>query len=180
MASDWHRHFVRQVDYQVWANQVMFDSLARLRPAALESPEGLFFNSIHHTVDHLLVVLEVWAARLRGEHPAVDFKVVRHPVWAELKQALQHELRQFRHWLEQQSEGFFYRRIEYFRGSGERHENEVADILNHLMMHFVHHRGQISAVATRLGAPAPEMDFIYYVRAMEQTARSLQQQQQQQ
>ena len=36
-----------------------------------------------------------------------------------------------------------------------------------MMGHMVHHRGQISAVATRLGAPAPEMDYIYYKRSVD-------------
>jgi uncharacterized damage-inducible protein DinB len=48
------------------------------------------------------------------------------------------------------------------------------------MTHFVHHRGQVSAVATRLGAPAAEMDFVYFVRAMERATREVQVAQQQQ
>lgn len=179
-APDWRSHFVTQTDYQIWANQVLFDSLARLHPDALVSREGLFFDTIHHTTDHMLVVLQLWKLRLRGESATPDFGRVHQPDWSELKHALQHELRQLRHWLESLPEAQFMARVRYARISGEQQEARLADILTHLMTHFVHHRGQISAVATRLGAPAPEMDFIYFVRAMERVARELQAAQQQQ
>ncbi len=180
MVTDWRSHFIRQTDYQLWANQVMFDSLARLQPEALQAHEGLFFGSIHHTVDHMLVVLRLWAARLRGENPTADFRRVSEAQWGELKRQLQHELRQFRHWLEHQSEANFYRMVRYTRTGGEVHHAVMADLLTHVMTHFAHHRGQVSAVATRLGAPAAEMDFLYFVRDMERAAREAQQQAQQQ
>lgn len=172
---NWRDHFLRQTDYQLWANQVMFDSLARLQADALARPEGLFFPSIHHTVDHLLVVLRLWWARLRGEQASADLRTIVEPDWIRLKRTLQHELHAFRHWLEEQPEAFFDSRFSYARLNGELQSNVVSDILLHLMTHFSHHRGQISAVATRLDAPAPEMDYLYFLRAMETAAREAQQ-----
>jgi uncharacterized damage-inducible protein DinB len=180
MNPDWQNHFLRQCDYQVWANQILFDSLARLHPDALRAPEGLYFGSILHTVDHMLTVLRLWSARLRGERPDIDLGVIHHPDWDELRHCLQRETRQFRHWLEAQPAQWFGQRTGYPRLNGERQENAVCDVITHLMLHFVHHRGQISGVATRLGAPVPEMDFIYFVRAMERATREVQASQQQQ
>lgn len=175
MLTDWRNHFLRQADYQLWANQVLFDSLARLQPEALHADAGLYFGTIHRTVDHMLVVLRLWAARLRGEDVPVDLHSVAEPQWANLKHTLQHELRQFRHWLEQQPDTGFERMVRYTRTGGEVHHAAMADILTHLTTHFVHHRGQVSAAAVRFGAPAPEMDFIYFVRDMERAAREAQQ-----
>lgn len=177
---NWRDHFLQQTDYQIWANQVMFDSLARLQPDALGRPEGLFFSSIHHTTDHLLVVFRLWAARLRGEAATADFRVISQPDWMQLKRGLQHELRGFRHWLEKQPASYFDGRLSYARLNGELQNNAVSDILLQVMTHFVHHRGQISAVATRLGAPTPAMDYLYFLREMEQAAREAQQAAQQQ
>jgi uncharacterized damage-inducible protein DinB len=174
MIPDWRSHFVRQTDYQIWANQVLFESLARLHPDALVAHEGLFFSSIQHTVDHMLLVLRLWAGRLRGENPTADFGRLQHPDWADLKQQLQHELRRLRREIEALPDDALAGRITYSRINGERQESAVRDILTHLMTHFAHHRGQVSAIATRLGAPAPEMDFIYFVRAMERAARESQ------
>jgi uncharacterized damage-inducible protein DinB len=171
MIIDWRSHFLRQTDYQLWANQVLFDALARLQPEALHTDAGLYFGTIHRKVDHMLVVLRLWAARLRGEDVPADLRKVAEPQWADLKHTLQHELRQFRHWLAQQPDAGFAHLVRYTRVGGEVHHATVNDILTHLMTHFVHHRGQVSAAATRLGAPAAEMDFIYYVRDMERVAR---------
>lgn len=171
---DWQSHFLHQTDYQLWANQVLFDSLARLEPAALRQPEGLHFQSIHHTTDHLLIVLRLWAGRLRGEAVHLDLKTLHHPDWVDLKHQLQQELRALRHWLEARPAAFFAERMAYATLAGQGADSKVADVLIHLMNHFTHHRGQISAVATRLGAPAPEMDYIYFTRAMERAGREAQ------
>lgn len=171
---DWQKHFVRQTDYQVWANEILFDALAHLEESALREPQGLFFTSIHHTVDHMLAALDLWSARLQGETIQLDLKVIRYPDWSDLRHHLQEELRRFRRWLEGRPASFFAERIAYARLGGAIERNAITDILTHLMNHFTHHRGQISAVATRLGAPAPEMDYIYFVRAMETAARERQ------
>lgn len=167
-------HFLRQTDYQLWANQVLFDALARLQPETLQQPHGLYFNSIQHTTDHLLIVLRLWAGRLRGEAVHFDLKTLHHADWADLKHHLQHELRAFRHWLESCPAEFFTGAVTYSRPGGEITRNTVADVLTHLMTHFAHHRGQISAVATRLGGPAAEMDYIYFARDMERAEHEAQ------
>jgi uncharacterized damage-inducible protein DinB len=171
---DWQSHFLRQTDYQLWANQVLFDALARLEPEVLHQPQGLHFQSIAHTTEHLLMVLRLWAGRLQGEADEGDLKTFLHPDWSELKHLLQQELRSFRHWLEARPAEFFYERLAYRRAGGEICQSTVSDVLTHLMNHFTHHRGQISAVATRLGAPPPEMEYIYFVRDMERAGREAQ------
>ncbi|MCB1907659.1 MAG: DinB family protein [Rhodocyclaceae bacterium] len=164
---DWKSHFETQIDYQIWANQILFESLSGLEADALTRPEGLFFPSVHHTVDHLHVVLDLWAARLAGHDATADFHTIRIHDWSRLKQALQQSLRDLGHWLDAREEAFIDGEISYHRLGGAATRSNVGDVLVHLMGHFVHHRGQISAVATRLGAPAPEMDFLYYIRDLE-------------
>lgn len=164
---NWKEHFENQIDYQIWANQVLFECLAGLAPEALEQPEGLFFHSIHHTLDHMHVVLKLWSGRLQGVHTEADFHAIEQPEFAQLKRDLQQSLRALSHFLAARDEAFFETEIDYTRLGGTPSSTRAADILTHLMSHFVHHRGQISAVATRLGTPAPEMDFLYYLRDLE-------------
>jgi uncharacterized damage-inducible protein DinB len=164
-------HFLRQTDYQLWANQVLFAALARLEPEVLHQPQGLHSRSIAHTTEHVLLVSRLWAGRLRGAPEEVDLKAFTHSDWSQLKHALQHELRSFRHWLEVQPAGFFDERVAYPRTGGEICHCSVADVLAHLMNNFTHHRAQIAAVATRLGAPVAAMDYIYFTRDMERAER---------
>ena len=163
----WRQYFIYQADYQHWANEVLFECLGRLDPKALTEPQGLFFDSIHHTMDHILVVAELWRLRLQGESPIADLKSIQHPDWRELKKALRLEMRELQHWLEAQPDGFVESEVFYRSMDGKDRNNWVRDVLTHMMGHMVHHRGQVSAVATRLGAPAPEMDYIYYKRSVD-------------
>ncbi len=148
-------------DYQHWANEVLFSALDHLQAEVLASDQGLFFKSIHHTVDHILLVSQSWQARLRGEHLPVNYRVINNPEWRELKTALRRETRRLQAWLEAQPEEYFDAQIQLDRAMWTR------DALTHLFTHYAHHRGQVSAVATRLGAPCPEMNFVLYKREME-------------
>jgi uncharacterized damage-inducible protein DinB len=163
----WKSYYVVQADYQHWANEVLFESLGHLKPETLEADEGLFFKSIHHTVDHMLVVSQLWLARLQGVDAHFNFREIQHPVWRELQAALRHETRRLEDWLEAQPEASFDGEIHFTGDDGKPRTLWVRDVLNHLYTHYAHHRGQISAVATRLGAPCPEMDYVHYRREME-------------
>jgi uncharacterized damage-inducible protein DinB len=171
----WKSHFVVQADYQHWANEVMFTALDYLQPDVLDSDQGLFFNSIHHTADHILLVSQTWLARLQGEQLSLNYKVINIPDWRELKLALRRETRKLQSWLEAQPPEFFDSQIAFVGSEGKTHTMWVRDALTHLFTHYAHHRGQISAIITRLGAPSPEMDFVYYRREMERLLSELKQ-----
>ena len=162
----WKKHFIYQADYQHWANEVLLDSLSHLSDEARNNDEGLYFQSIHHTLDHILVVNRVWLGRLKGQAIKLPggFNAITYPDWRDLKTQLQKECRQFQHWLEAKPDVFFEMSLKYQSMAGHDQENWVRDVLTHIFNHATHHRGQISAVATRLGAPVPEMDYLYYKR----------------
>lgn len=62
--------------------------------------------------------------------------------------------------------------IAYTNSKGEKYTNEVRDILMHVLMHGVYHRGQIAAaVRDRAGEPA-YTDFIEAVRRGKLTVAS--------
>jgi uncharacterized damage-inducible protein DinB len=163
----WKNYFLIQADYQHWANEILFNSLDLLTQDAIDSNQGLFFQSIHHTADHILMVNRTWLARLRGEAFSVNYRQIQYPDWRELKKAMRQETRKLQKWLDEQPEEFFDGQVTFVGGDGRERTLWVRDALTHLFTHFAHHRGQVSAVATRLGAPCPEMDFIYYRREME-------------
>ncbi len=163
----WKRYFVVQADYQHWANDVLFEALGRLRPEAIERDEGLYFRSIHHTVEHMLTAGQLWLARLQGVNPSTAYHEMRHRLWRELQGAMRQETRKLQDWLERQPDSHYEGEIDFVSSDGKPRRMWVRDALSHLFAHSVHHRGQISAVITRLGGPCPEMDYVYYRRKME-------------
>ncbi len=163
----WKNHFIYQFDYQHWANEVLFATLDKLGDDARQRDEGLFFHSITHTLNHMLVVDQIWFGRLQGECPTTPLNAVLHTEWRALKDALRHEMQIVGHWLQDQPEDFFADSVAYTNGIGKEFEDWTHDILSHMLTHQAHHRGQISAIAPRLGAAVPEMDFIQYRREMQ-------------
>lgn len=163
----WKSYFVVLSDYQQWANDRLFAALGGIDRAALQSPQGLFFDTIHHTVDHLMLVNRLWLARLRGESLEVDFRQLTYPDWDQLIEATQRQAEELTLWLESCPEIWFDGQLDYLSSNGEVRSMWMRDALTHMMNHQTHHRGQISAVITRLGATAPEMDYVYYKRDME-------------
>jgi uncharacterized damage-inducible protein DinB len=163
----WKRYFTVQADYQSWANNALFESLGHLKTDVLERDEGLLFKSIHHTLDHLLAVSQLWLARLQGVELTMNFREIQHPVWRELQHAMRHETRHLQEWLEAQPESYFETEIQFTSSDGTTRSMWVRDLLTYLFNDYTHYRGQISAVATRLGAPYPEMDFVHYRSEME-------------
>lgn len=68
-------------------------------------------------------------------------------------------------WLAQQHESWFAAQVNFVASNGRLNVLPANAILTHMLTHFNHHRGQVSAVVTQLGGAAPEMDYLYYLRA---------------
>ena len=96
-------------------------------------------------------------------HKATPYDVVLHEDWDTLKAAVDDEFRVMGEWLFAQHGDWFTSTASYTSG-GKEQQAAVTDGLIHIMTHAVHHRGQITAILTRMGAPSPEMDFVFYRR----------------
>ena len=161
------QYFIYQADYQHWAKDVLFNALDRLDEASRTDPKTLYFGSIHGSVDHLGLFYRKWLARLKGETFAPHHNGVQHPDWRQLKDSLRHEIRALQNWLEQQPEEFFDTRISYRRTlSHEEKGVWVRDALTHIFTYGSLERGHISAAASTLGAPYPDMGYFTYRQEM--------------
>ncbi|MDH5632467.1 MAG: DinB family protein [Gammaproteobacteria bacterium] len=155
-------YFVDQARYQAWAMNELFKSLDTLDDEQRRADRGLFFRDIHKTVDHILVCTRNWKYRLQDQaDKATGYDVLLYSDWDQLKQAVVDEFNNIHDWLDTQADAWFAGDQTY-TSAGNQRTVAVADGLIHIMTHAVHHRGQISTVCTQLGAPCPEMDFVYY------------------
>jgi uncharacterized damage-inducible protein DinB len=173
MTTTLKKHFIYQVDFQHWSNDRLFESLDVLDEEARRGNQGMEFESLHKTLNHILVVARSWAARLKGEHKPGAREDVPVPEWKELKHALRQEFRAMQRWLEGQPESFFDEQISDLDAQDLSRQVWVCDALTQVMTHAAHLRGQAVAVAVRLGAPAPELDYIFYKREMERSLEHL-------
>ena len=136
-----------------WANRETLRSLQEME----HPPERA-----RKVMAHIVAAELLWMARLQQARP-------KNAVWPEfgLEECQGHlaELRQtWEQYLAELADADLKLEIAYTNSKGENYRNQVRDILMHVLMHGVYHRGQIAAaVRDRAGEPA-YTDFIEAVR----------------
>lgn len=159
--------FLRNNEYHLWATNLLFKSIDSLSKDDYKKDIGLFFKSIHGTLNHLLVVEKVWYTRLTGEN------YIPSSLAEELeanKEGLQKQLLQsvanWNDWLENFDSTRWQDIFRYKTMRGFEAELLYCDVIHHNMNHRTHHRGQITAAITQLGGPSPEIDYVYYLQSL--------------
>ncbi len=160
-------HFKMMADYHLWACQRLHQCLEPLSEDEYRRECGLFFKSVHGTLNHLLLGDRVWHGRLVGE--LVSISGLGQEMLSS-RQALAGAMSaQAGVWIDYVAQlpyTRFHDPLTYRSASGQEYTLPVAQLLGHVFNHGTHHRGQISAVMTQLGYPCPEMDLIYFQLGM--------------
>jgi uncharacterized damage-inducible protein DinB len=158
-------YFSALADYHAWATRKLLDDyLAPLTDEEWKRDCGLFFRSIHGTVNHLLVTDHAWYARFADNHsPRTPLNAELHADRAELCAALHASVTRWRAWLTTLAPARFDGELAYTRQNGEAMRVPFTPTLGHVFNHATHHRGQISAVVTAMGHPCPELDWMYQI-----------------
>jgi uncharacterized damage-inducible protein DinB len=143
----------RLVDHMTWADTQV---LAKLRGAPEDTAAIKWYA-------HVLAAERIWYLRLHGQ----DWTTQR--VWpalsmdecAALAEQNSSQLRQF---VARLKDDELERTITYTNSSGDTFTNTISDMLTHVALHGVHHRGQIAASLRANGVDPPALDFIRFAR----------------
>ena len=89
-AMSWQTHFLQLARYNVWATRRLLDAVAVVSEADYRKDVGLFFKSLHGTLNHLLVGEHlIWYPRFaKGVSPKMALNAEVEPDRARLGQAL--------------------------------------------------------------------------------------------
>lgn len=158
---------LRMAHYELWATRRLMAAVDALSEAQYRQDAGLFFKSVHGTLNHLLVAqLLLWQPRFaEGTSPVMALDAEAEPDRARLRERL---LSGAARWpavlaaLDEQrlSEGT----LDYRTSQGEPASVPMAACLQHVFNHGSHHRGQVTAGLTALGQPGPVLDLMYMLR----------------
>ena len=147
-------HFDQLAAYNRWANRRVYDDASTLSDAARKRGAGLFFGSVHGTLNHLLVADYIWMRRFTGDGPQPE----------RLNQILYEDFGELRAAREQEDERIFgfvtgldeYDRvITYQNSTGKTFQQALGPALTHFFNHQTHHRGQVHAGLTIAGIREP-------------------------
>ena len=160
-------YFQMMAGYNGWANAWLYAAAAKLPEEAYRRDVGLFFGSIHRTLNHLVLTDQIWLGRVdgQGETPGpldrVPYELHRDLVEARL--AADDRLVTFIASVPEDgfSAGYSYRNL-----SGALFTQPLEHILAHLLNHQAHHRGQAHSGLSIVGAEPPSLDMVGYHRGV--------------
>jgi len=155
-------HLLTLARYNLWATRRLFESVDTLADADYRRDVGLFFRSVHGTLNHLLVgEHRLWFPRFaEGLSPRVQLDAEVEPDRAALKRHLLEGAAAWGPLIECWDETRFAGELRYARMNGEPVVLPFATTLAHVFNHGTHHRGQVTAALTALQAPSPELDLV--------------------
>jgi uncharacterized damage-inducible protein DinB len=152
--------------YNAWATARLLESVDALSDTDYRRDVGLFFKSIHGTLNHLLVAEHLlWYPRFaQGVSPklALDHEAEadRSPLKFRLLEGVKRWEPLIASWDVERFEG----KLDYTTTKGVAASFAFAPTLAHVFNHGTHHRGQITAALTMLGQPGPVIDLVYMLQ----------------
>lgn len=165
-------HFSQLARYNQWATDRLLDAVAAVSEEDYRRDVGLFFRSIHGTLNHLLVgEYLLWFVRFaEGRSPGLALDAEAEPDRLQLAQRLREGAARWAPllatWPAERWEGD----LAYTTTKGEVVSMPFTATLAHVFNHSTHHRGQITAALTALGHACPVLDLIYFLRAEQAAA----------
>lgn len=143
----------RLVDHMTWADAQV---LAKLRSAPEDTTALKWYA-------HVLATERVWSLRLLGQ----DWTTQR--IWPSLSldecaALADQNAAQLGQYVSKLKDEDLARPVAYVNSAGESFNNTVSDIVAQMVLHGVHHRGQIAASLRANGVDPPALDYIRYVR----------------
>jgi uncharacterized damage-inducible protein DinB len=151
--------------YHAWAFDRLFAALDTAGDDDWRADHGLFFRSLHGTLNHMLLADLIWYGRFAGR--PFGAQSLADEVEADRAALVDRMRAQCARWpalIEAADEAVLTGRLRYPNMNGEPCDTPWAGTLLHVFNHCTHHRGQMSAVVTRLGLPAAEMDYVFFLR----------------
>lgn len=160
-------------EYNQLMNQRQYAAAAKLSKTDLCEDKGAFFKSVIGTLNHILVGDIVWLKRF-AVHPSSS-KVLSYISELEKPKSLGEIL--FRDlgelgaerekvdeiiikWIEQLSDKDINGCISYTNMAGKSFSKPLLSLINHLFLHQVHHRGQITTLLSQCDVDFGETDLI--------------------
>jgi len=130
--------------YNAWANGRLYDAAAQLSDADYRADRGVFFRSMHGTLNHLLATDRIWMRRFTGSGDAPDrLDAILHDDFAGLRAAREAEDRRIVDWIGGLDAAALAGSIRYRRvSSPEEFVQPLSPALDHWFNHQSPHRGQ--------------------------------------
>ncbi|HMN56732.1 MAG TPA: DinB family protein [Ottowia sp.] len=163
---NWTDHFSTLARYNAWATARLLDAVAQVSDEDYRRDMGLFFKSIHGTLNHLLVgEHQLWFVRFaEGTSPRVALDAELETDRHRLAQRLREGTERWAPLIAELAPTAWDGTLDYTTMRGTAVSLPFATTLAHVFNHGTHHRGHITAALTALGQPCPELDLVHMLQ----------------
>jgi uncharacterized damage-inducible protein DinB len=167
-------HFTMLARYNAWAVRKLYEHVDALPEADYRRECGLYFKSVHGTLNHLLVAEhEVWFPRFaQGVSNQIALNTELEADRARLRERLLDAVTHWQPLIASWDAARFDGRLDYTTTRGVPQSLPFAATLAHVFNHGTHHRGQLTAAITAMGHACPELDLVWMLQAESAQERS--------
>jgi uncharacterized damage-inducible protein DinB len=153
-------HLRRMAGNNLWSNDRLYRAVLSLRPGEFEAVRTSFFPSIKATLNHVLAVDHLYLDFLEeggvGAAAHDDFIPFDEP--RALYAAQVSADRRLIAFCDKLSEADLDRRVITDRREDGMIPERIGDILAHVFLHDIHHRGQVHAMLSGTSIAPPQLD----------------------
>ncbi len=162
------KQLLRQyAEYNLWANSRILDAILLLNYEQQHKEIESSFNSLYKTIFHVRGSEIVWLSRLNKKPNISKVDDTFNGSMKELGNAWIEIDKQILDFVNNVSEEFLKKKLNYQNMKGDPFHDEIYLILQHVFNHCTYHRGQLVTMLRQAGAEQiPGTDFIAWARIM--------------
>ena len=167
--------------YNRWINQRLYHACEALGDAQRKRECGVFFGSIHRTLNHLIVGDQVWLRRFAqcgldngvtltslnravlDLPPGSQLDTVLFDDWQALRAKREQLDAAIEAWVAEMPEGYPQFTLSYSNSKGVARAHPAWQAMTHFFNHQTHHRGQATTLLTQAGVDIGVTDLIALV-----------------
>lgn len=161
--SENFRMFAR---YNGWSNYRVFMAASRLSNDEYRKNCGVYFKSMHGTLNHILVTDLIWMGRFEAVAGApTQLDTILHEDFSSLLEARRQVDDRIINWTNGLTEELIASDFTYMPITEPRKVTApLGPCIAHFFNHQTHHRGHAHAILTQLKGDAPSLDMVEYYR----------------
>lgn len=169
--------FRAQARYNRWMNARLYATAALLSDEERGRDLGAFFRSVHGTLNHLVLTDRYWLRRFTGDPRLYESRdaegrtieirgldQILYEDFADLSRERARTDADIVTWVEGLTPEALMEPMRYRTSAGVEYAHPRWPALAHFFNHQTHHRGQVTALLTRLGKDPGVTDMIAFLR----------------
>lgn len=165
MAVSAKEQLAQMARYHAWATELLLVSIAQIPDELYNKPCGLFFRSIHGTLNHLLLTdSAIWYPRFtEGRSASLPLDAELETDRTDLASHLIEATARWTGYVASLEESVLAGDLHYIMTTGQARALPMAGALLHVFNHATHHRGQITAAISMLGFAYQPLDLPFLI-----------------